>query len=166
MTVAKYLAMAENGLLLTDDGWHEASKLFLHPSPAPADSIVVVSDKGSLDESWIRGGHAEETAGGYDLLGRIDSTFRLVPAPKSKFYKSAIVYRLVLTDSGGKGEKQWKIENAQGLRWTTVTGALQYLTQKRNTTTDPIMRKHADETLSVLRKYQSMLRDVPPPANN
>lgn len=156
--IENYLRMAESGLLLSDDGWREAGKLFIHPSPPADDRIVVVTERGNINESWTKGERAEEAVSGYDFLGRMDSTLKFVSAPKSSFYKTTILYHLVLVegDLNGKDGKQWRIENPQGPRWVTVSGLVQYLAEKKKTTKDPILRRQAEETLSILKKYQAV----------
>lgn len=157
--VEHYLNIGSRGMLLTDDGWREASKLFLHPSPPPIDGIVViVADGGSVNENWTKGGQAQEIASGYTFVGRMSPSFVFARAPRSKYLKTAIVYRLILidtrasSDSGAtKSEKQWKIENVQGARWMTVTAALQYLEAKRAAVMDSSIRQHIDNTISSLK---------------
>ena len=162
-TVKQYSDLGEQGKLLTNNGWYEASRLFVHPQlPTRDASVAVIDEDGILHEKRIDEDH-EEIEEPYELLGTIDATLRYIPATNS-LYANSLLYRLVRTNTyselsfDGKshevaGKPEWRIENSQS-RWTNVKGAIQYVSEMHNKTEDLQIRRNAEATLEELRKLQ------------
>lgn len=49
---------------------------------------------------------------------------------------------------------EWQISGAQPPPWTTVNTAIRYVLEKRGETTDPVVKKNADMTLTTLVHYR------------
>ena len=161
----QYQRMIADGSLLTSEGWSKANEIFLHPSPPPRDKVVMVTSKrGQLDERWIKNNQAEVDEWGIYNLGRIDSKLRYEPSPKTKSDWTVYVYHLVLTDKHGDhgaegqpamevaGPREWKLDGSQSVRWATVDAAIRYVTTMRDKSTDAIVKKNAERTLSTLKR--------------
>jgi hypothetical protein len=98
----------------------------------------------------------------------VDASLRYTPPPKTEFYKTAVVYHLILAPThwtmfkaDGKvitgteertGPDEWQIQEPAGLPWTTVNTAVRYVLERRERSKDQVIRKNADETLSRLLK--------------
>ena len=163
--VEEFWKLEIQGTRLTNEGWRKADIFFLHPSAPPQKktiSIVSGKDPCSAGERWVKGNRAE-IANGCFGLGRIDDQLRYT-ASDSAYDKIAVVYHLVLTDKSwelepdGITEKQvsgpatWRIENPEPILWLSVDTAVRYVTKMRDKTTDPIIKRNANETLSKLMK--------------
>jgi hypothetical protein len=174
--------LATQGELLSPEGWDRVARgYFRDPAPSPGDKVVllrprgdniilVVSNDWGIVDSTIQGKTAKVVVEYYDA-GRIDSTlgytsgkepppigktealFTLVLAPTHhiinyKPFGDALTYGDVKA-----GPPAWQIEDPQGPPWTTVNTAIRYVLERRNKTTDPAVRKNADETLAKLLKF-------------
>ncbi len=152
---------------MTPEGWRKAAIFFVHPgSPPQKKTIALTSGKYqcSAGERWVKGNQAEIANGCFDL-GRIDHALRYAP-PDPRYYKIAVIYHLLLTDKhweigpDGVAEKQvtgplaWRIENAEPIFWLTVETAIRYVTEMRDKTTDPAIKKNAEQTLAKLKKLR------------
>jgi phage host-nuclease inhibitor protein Gam len=68
----------------------------------------------------------------------------------------------MLISEGGKtreekkstGQVAWRITEPRDFRWTTVNTAIRYVLEKRNKTTDPVIRENADRTIKALLRTQ------------
>jgi hypothetical protein len=103
---------------------------------------------------------------GFIDQGTVNSSLRYSPPEPTnaiktgKLYKlSRVTTRMPIYGSDGKsvieikpGPIEWQIEGNQGQRWTTVNTAIRYIIEMRNKTTDPTVRKNADETIAKLLK--------------
>jgi hypothetical protein len=101
---------------------------------------------------------------GFEDDGNIDSTLRYVPTQKTDAIKTGIVYRLTLQPThapvygaDGKtviremtGARSWQIEEFPKTTWTTVNTAVRYVLEMRSKTSDPTIKKNADQTLAKL----------------
>lgn len=157
--------MATRGALLTPDGWATASALFVHPEPFPGNQLILVfsNDWGTPGVIRARDDTAQVDVGFIDA-GHIDSKLRYFPPKPSKVLKTGMLYELVLTPTHGlmfgsdgktvlrqiPGPNEWKIKSPQGPPWTTVNTAVRYVLEVRNKSTDPVIRKNANETLARL----------------
>lgn len=161
--VAEFWKFETEGGRLTREGWYKAGPFFVRPDrPTEKKTIAVISAKYkySVDERWVKGNQAE-IANECVYLGRIDDLLRYRP-PDSRYDKTEVLHHLVLTDkhwefeSDGNTEKEvggppaWRIENPEPLLWVTVDTAVRYVTQIRDKTTDPVIKKNADQTLTKL----------------
>jgi hypothetical protein len=156
--------MATRGELLTPEGWDKASRsFFMHPASAPENKVVfVVSNYWGPPSEQIKGDKADVTVGFGDA-GKIDSALRYLPPQPTRAIKTGMLYHFVLAPTHwtmfksdgkaitGKEEKSgpvtWQIDDPPGPPWTTVNTAIRYVLEIRNKTTDPVIKKNADETL-------------------
>jgi len=158
--------MATQGQLLTPQGWHIAGGFFTEPKPFPAnEKILVVSNEwGPAYQTSSDGDSAEVTLDYFDA-GTIDAKLCYHPPPKNDFVKTAFGYTLVtvpsylmIYGSDGKtlvekrptGSRVWIIKGAQGQPVTTVNTAIRYVLEMQEKTTDPVIKKNADQTLAQL----------------
>jgi hypothetical protein len=101
--------------------------------------------------------------------GLIDPSLRYTP-PKTEHYKSGLGYRVVVTRGSSlewvpdektnqlklqrmkeiPGATAWVIKGPPDPPFATVTAAIRYVLQKRSQTTDPTIKRNADETLAKL----------------
>jgi hypothetical protein len=163
--VEEYWNMGIRGELLTPEGWENSSGFFTKANPTlQNNSFDVFSNDYGVGRTEITGSTAEVEMG-FINLGRIDSVLRYSPPPKTPFYKTALRFRLALTPTyirmfgpDGKteierkptGESAWKIAETFPRPWTTVNTAIRYVLEMRNKTTDPVIKRNADETLAKL----------------
>jgi hypothetical protein len=167
--VIQYEKFVENGAFLTPEGWKTAGKLYDRSDAFPRDgTIFLMSTGGSLGEIWVKDSRAEVETKWTDYFGTIDSSLRYEP-PKSDIHlaMTAYVFHLVYTnkhrDIGTSGETireitgpwEWKIEDPQIKRWTTVDRAIAYVSTIRDNTDDPLLKKNADKTIAALRRLKS-----------
>jgi len=168
--VERYVALKESGALLTPEGWKKAGTLFVRPSLAPQDTTIWVVSKSSSVSEYRRGtNQAEVHEWGIDQLGKIDGSLGYTPPPKRTDWQMH-VYRLVLTNKywepGEQGQParevtgslEWRIEGDQGLRWATIDAAIPYVIMMRDKTSDPAIKKNADNTLARLRSIAAQDR--------
>jgi hypothetical protein len=159
--VTKLWKSAADGKLLSVEGWKNNSGFFVHPSPPPeANPFLVVSNDWSVGPVIVHGDHAEVDVS-YIAAGKIDASLRYSPPPKIPYMKTGKAYHLIISTSPhdsayGPDEKtgsaEWKIDDPRGLPWTTVHGAIRYITGMRDKSKDPVVTKNADETLAKLAK--------------
>jgi hypothetical protein len=165
--VEEFWKLETEGGRLTPEGWYKAGIFFVRPSPPPQKkTIAVISGKykHSVDERWVKGNQAEIANECFDL-GRIDYALRYT-APDPRYYKTDVLHHLVLTDKhwelgpDGVTEKEvngplaWRIENSEPVLWITKDTAVRYVKEAREKTTDPTLKKNADQTLTTLRSLQ------------
>ncbi len=160
--------MGVSGQLLTQQGWIRASRYFSEPSPTPSDkSFDVISNYNGFSGLTINNDKAEVLMEFTDA-GHIGSNLHYSPPSPGRSYKTDYLFRLVLTPSfltmvgpDGKtdiarkptGQSAWSIEGPPSKPWTTVNTAIRHVLEIRNKTTDPVIRKNADETLTKLLKW-------------
>jgi hypothetical protein len=160
-TVRRLFEMALDGDLLTPEGWKKAGALFAKPSSPTDDSVEVISEDYSISRWPEETGPAVVYVGYFDY-GKIDARLRY-SSSDSRIKKWATIYHLVRVDPGVASDgtrvateapvgNGWKIEEAQGRAWTGVRSATTYVTEKRDLTADPTIRKNANETLAILAK--------------
>ena len=164
--VEQLWSMATTGELLTPGGWKKASRFFAQPSPLPDHYTVhVFSNSYGVAPAHIEGSAAKLIVWCADV-GKIDAELRFTPAPPATSYKSWCGYRLVLdsvasknnaidgsSTTRAKGPPEWKIDAPQGEPFTTVNTAIRYVLERRDYSTDSVIRKNADKTLTSLMKY-------------
>ena len=122
-----------------------------------------ISDTEVIVVVYMIGGHEP---------GLIDQRLRYTPPKPTNEYKSGLGYRLVLTpnfianyglDEKTKqlklaekkevpGSTKWMIEGPPAPPFATVTAAIRYVLEMSRKTTDPVVKKNADETLTELLK--------------
>ncbi len=163
--VEDYFQFEVSGGRLTTEGWYKAANFFVRPIPPPQNKKIFVIDK---DFSvWdrpmeIKGTTARVTVG-IEPEGRLDSTLHLVPSGLTP--KAGIWYDLVLTDKhwelGHNGQTrevtgplEWRIKQCEPAIWITVDTAIRYVTEMRDKTTAPVIKKNADATLAKLKALE------------
>ncbi len=161
---------ATEGKLLTPDGWSQTSRFFVQHNAFPANgSLRIVSNYWGVDHSSVSNDTAEVDME-YADAGTVDASLMYSPPRSSGSYKTAMVFHLVFAPthwtmfkSDGKvitgkeertGPMEWQIQDAAGLPWTTVNTAIRYVLEKREKSTDPVIRKNADETIARLLMLQ------------
>ncbi len=162
--VEEFWKMETEGGRLTPDGWYKAGVFFVRPGPPPQKKLITVASgkyKCSVDERWIKGNQAEISNECFEL-GQIDDALRYTP-PDSRYYKTAVLHHLVLTEKhweiGPDGTKEremngprvWRIENPEPILWITLDAAVRYVKEAREKSTDPVLKKNAEQTLTKLR---------------
>ena len=163
-TVEELWLAASAGELLTLEGWQDVSGLFTEPLPPPKKVILVVSNH------WGPAGRPEVSA--HDTVvvvgcwewGTIDAALRFTPAPKTTAVKEGRGYHLVfapqhfrtfkngkLVEDGTNAlDKRWQITKPLDMPFTTVNTAIRYVLEKRDKTTNPVIKQNADKTLAAL----------------
>lgn len=159
--VIQYEKFVEDGAFLRADGWQRAGRLFEQVDVFPPNGTIYLTDTGGiLAEDWRRGDEADVETKWTDYFGTIDPRLRYKAPPYD--LPMAVSFRLAYSNKyreanrGGKvrellGPWQWRIEGRMQ-RWTTVNKAIDYVTLMRQQTTDPVIRRNADRTLTALRK--------------
>ena len=159
--------LATEGELLTPEGWSRYSGLFLHPEPPPGNKVIRIVSNSWGVEGVLAKGSDMEVAVDYAEAGQIDSRLRYTPPPPP-FVRTGLIYHFVLAPthwtmlmSDGKvitgkeertGPAESQITGSPGPPWTTVNTAIRYVLEMRQKTTDPLIKKNADQTLSKLMK--------------
>jgi hypothetical protein len=158
--------MATRGELLTPEGWNHACGFFTNPTPFSGNKAILVmsNDWGPSYEDRSKGDGTDVELGYFDM-GKIDAELRYMPPPKTGFVKTGFLYHLVAVSAysmmygpDGKtlvekkpiGSRVWQIQGSPGPPWTTVNTAIRYVLEMREKTTNPVIKKNADETLAKL----------------
>ncbi len=104
---------------------------------------------------------------GYFDMGKIDGALRYTPSPKAQFMKTSFLYHMVAVPEclkiyapDGKtvvekrpvGYRVWQIQGSPGPPLTTANTAIRYVLEMRDKTTDPAIKKNADQTLAKLSR--------------
>ncbi len=140
---------ASAGELLSAEGWtHAMSQFFTGPSDFPQDFTVVGNHYG-VSHASRKGERIEITVQSAEL-GRIDSQLRFTTNPSPTGNPDFYISRLVF----GPTPSRWRIEGPLGYRWTTVNTAIRYVSEVHDNSKDPVVKKNAEKTLDVLRKYK------------
>ena len=159
--VERFLAFETAGGRLTPDGWRKADQFFSRPAePVAGKDVSVIFPRYSVSEPSIKEKKADVVV---QVLpqGRMDPELRFVP---SQNYKEGLLFHLVLVstypvvDSKGQrskevtGPPEWRLENTGPAMWLNIATTIRYVMVTREKTTNPIVRKNAEETLAELRK--------------
>lgn len=166
----RFAELESRGRGLAPDGWRELAKFFVKPPEPQWNKILVVGDFG-YGQAAIEGNKAELVAD-YVSAGALDSSLRLLHeeetesvAPLSRACCTAegLVYTFVFSEKHWEsapdgttkeitGPLAWRIEKYPPEPWITIDTAIRYVTEMRDKTTDPAIKKNADHTLSVLQR--------------
>jgi hypothetical protein len=164
--VVQYEALVKSGAFLNPEGWKNAAKLYARSSPYPPDGeIALMTVGGTLGEMWLKDNRAEIETKWTDYYGTIDSSLRYKP-PQSPVpvVMTSFVFHLIYTNKrlevGAHGEPkreetgswEWKIDDPEIKRWATVARAIEYVTQMRDNSDDPVIKKNADKTIASLKR--------------
>jgi hypothetical protein len=165
--VRQYERLIADGAFLTPEGWKKASRIFVRSNPYPKDGeVLLTSQAGLIGENWVRGDRAEAERKWTDFRGSIDSSLRYKPAmPTIDIIPAILDYSLVFTnrhvdiEEGGTtrevlGTWEWKIEGPQSERWATVEKAIIYVTEMRDKSDDPTVKRNAKRTIAILKRLE------------
>ena len=164
--VIQYEKLVAQGAFLSPEGWKMAGRIYNQSGAFPRDGeISIMSVGGALGENWVHGDRAEVETKWTDYLGTIDSALRYKPPSRDvPVTMTVFVFRLVYTNKHrvvGKndetvreitGSSEWKIEEPQIRRWTTVNQAIKYVSLMRDKTEDPRIKKNAEKTVASLKR--------------
>ena len=150
--VEEFWKMDTEGGRLTEAGWRAADRFFVRPIEPPEDKVILVIDK---DFSVL-------------IVGGIGTVWKLNPQMQMSVFldqlKEFFVNQLVLTNKHWEfapdhrtlkevgNAPEWRLEKESNYVYLTVGTAIRYLSQIRDSTTDPVIKKNADRTLEVLRR--------------
>ena len=100
----------------------------------------------------------------YTAVGEIDSSLRFASvAPAQSIVRedySVVLDNKYLLPARGSvpakeliGPSRWRIKDAPSEPWISVSAAIRYVTQMRDSANDPDIKKNAEKTLGILRNY-------------
>ncbi|MGB2626926.1 MAG: hypothetical protein WAK20_09050 [Candidatus Acidiferrum sp.] len=162
--VEQYWNLAMQGDLLSRDGRQRASRLFVDPElMRQNDTIEVRSNYYALEHSSIDGNRAEIYME-YGEVGKINPALVFTRAKATIALKTSLRYQLVFAPTllktfgpdgktvvqEAKGLAEWKIQSSSEPPWTTVNTAIRYVLEMSRKTTDPVIKKNADATVTAL----------------
>lgn len=157
--------------------WGNLEEFFLETPRPQMNSIHVIDEMGVAAEP--EGGHHNldtiEVGIFTNSLGELDSTMHLRSYPSERMMPSAanaclgedrFYFTLLKTDvhweittDGSveqlRGPFTWRLENSSFPPLLALNAAIRYVTESRDKTSDPTIRKNAERTLSILRRYLS-----------
>ncbi len=157
------------GTRLTRDGCRKTDHFLVRPSVAPPDTVSIVSEDFEVHETAIKQDSAKLYLYFPRFYGSLDSTLRFEPAlkgaPGGGIIKEGATadYSLVLAEKHWEvepdgrelkeatGAPQWRIESSQ-VGTISLATAIRYVTEMRDKSTDPAIRKNAEQTLTKLKK--------------
>ena len=165
-TVEELWILASAGELLTPEGWQNVSGFFTEPLPPHKSDVLVVSNHWGPAGRPDVSGHDTVVSVGCWEWGIIDAALRFTPAPKTTAVKEGRGYDLVFApqhfrtfkngklveDGTNPLDNRWQITKPLDMPFTTVNTAIRYVLEKRNKTSDPVIRQNADKTLTELMK--------------
>ena len=141
--------------------------------PAPPNSVIHVildNDTGKIDETARSENWAEVYVGATEV-GQLDAVLTFKPSSGRASNGSLVMgplirFALVLTDKHWnlepdgavgkelKGPPEWRIDCTENTRWITVDTALAYVTEARDKSTRPSVKKNAEITIQALKKLK------------
>jgi hypothetical protein len=172
--IKQYWKMETNGGRLTSDGWYRATAFFIKSDvPPPTLTLHVVRDS-SLDtfEVTARTDNWAEVTLNTDEIGQLDHSLRLKILPRVGLHDVEILrgpyipFHVVLSinrwefrpdgtlGSEITGSPKWLIDCTENEIWVNEAVAVRYVTDARNKTTDPTIKKNSDESLAKLSKMR------------
>lgn len=163
----RFYKLEAAGKGLTPEGWRELAEFFVETPKLQGDKILIF-DIVDVGEALIEGDTAEIDISG-NSLGELDSSLRLTDYPPDKpsancgcYGDNGIAYTLLLSEKPwdreaaphGTTAKEftaplaWRIYRFDPPEpWITLDTAIRYVTEMRDKTTDPSIKKNADKTL-------------------
>jgi hypothetical protein len=162
--VKEFWKMDAAGGRLTDEGWRAADRFFVRPIEPPKGKTVCVFDHGfSVSFERIKDDTAEVVVDTPGRVWKIDPKMRLGICGSDQG-KEFWVTKLVLTGKHWEfapdrrtlmevsGAPEWRLEREGNYVYVTREIAIQYLSQIRDNTTDPIVKRNSERTLAILRQ--------------
>lgn len=170
--VRDFWKVETDGGRLSLEGWYKATEFFVRSNvPAPNRIIHIIGSNHTDNfEETARTENWAEVSLTTNELGQLDSTMRFTrsaqrgPHGELLLRGPLLTFHLVLTSKhwelnqdGARGKEltgspQWLIDCPENASWITVDTAIRYVTETRTKTTDPSIKKNADETLTKLTK--------------
>jgi len=163
--VEEFWKMDTEGGRLTEAGWRAADRFFVRPIAPPLERTICVFDYDfAVRNPKIQDNKAQVIVGTAGTVWKIDSHMRLGIC--SDQGKDFWVHKLVLSakhwefTSDGRslkevdGEPEWRFEKEGNHVYVTVETAIRYLSQVRDSSTDPVIKKNADRALEVLGRQR------------
>lgn len=162
--VEKFMKMETDGGRIQPEGWQEARSFFVRSSPFTSRGRIFVIGKSYFvwDPMTIPPGTTTVSVE-VDPVGQIDSKLRFIP-PARSYYKNSRYFKLVFTDKrwemGHEGEAarevtepspKWLIDEPNDSLMLMVSSAIRYVSEQRDATSDPIVKKNADVTIAKLK---------------
>ncbi len=160
--VERYWKLETSGERLTTQGWNKLEAFRIHPSPPPQRKvIVVVSPEFSVWDPIVNGSRATVNVDLKSIIGEISPEMRFT-RHSTDAIKEGILFKLEHTSkywelsSDGKalreitGPPQWRIDEPSGKIWLNVDTAIHYVTEIRNKTNDPEIKRNAVQTITRL----------------
>ncbi len=169
--VEQFANMTRSGALMTPDGLSKASVLFTSAKPPVIGGHITIVNVQGVDSEEPLKRTMRPDALDFPVatipMGTLDARLHYSRPPEDKFHSSETdyIFHLILTDKYWRlgqngsaptlmtGTKQWRIDMPYW-RWTDVKGAIRYVTEMRDKTNDPVIKKNADETLAILAKFK------------
>jgi len=154
--VSQFVAMETNGSGLTAIGQKQLDAFLVQPTSWRGDKIHVANDF-AVSNSVYSGSKAELYVE-YIAMGELDSSLRFTSAVPGgskvrEGYKLTLDNKYAVPNGSGKemiGPGRWKIEDSPSEQWIAVNVAIRYVTELRDKTTDPAIRKNGDQTIAKL----------------
>jgi hypothetical protein len=177
--IREYWKMETSGGRLTPAGWYRATAFFVKSDiPPPTVTLHVVRDSGDdTFEVTAKTDNWAEVTLNTDELGQVNQSLRLKIFPRFGPYGVEIrrgpyiPFHVVLTTKRWEfrpdgtlgpqiaGAPQWLIDCTENDDiWVNEAVAVRYVTDTRNKTTDPAIKKNADDTLAKLGKLHKPSR--------
>jgi len=164
--VEQFVKMDVEGERLTLEGWHRADALFTKPSKPPHPEVLVVIAKRYAVSAATDKANTTEYYMGYEEVGRIDTnSLRFAPSNSGIETRSFDKYTVVLSAVNripetakangheGTASSEWRIDGTQPTAMhLTAAAAMRYVTQMRDKTKDPAIKKNANQTLAKLKR--------------
>jgi hypothetical protein len=162
--VEEFWKMDTEGGRLSDEGWRAADRFFVRPIERPKEKIICIFDYGfNVSFQRLRDDTAEVIVNTAGTVWNLDPKMRLSIC--SDQGKDLWLNKLVLTSKHWElapdhrtprevsGPPEWRFEKESNYVYLTVETAIRYLSQVRDTTTDPVIKKNAEQSLATLRRH-------------
>jgi hypothetical protein len=150
--VREFVIMELGGSRLTPEGRLRTVPLLMRPITAPPSTVDIVSDNIDVQEAPGAENRVNSDVYFRYFYGWLDASLRFTPAPHvasgNGLLKEGInaAYALVPADGA------WRIENPPSFTMISLATATRYVTEARNNTADPAIKKNALDTLAKLKK--------------
>jgi hypothetical protein len=161
--VEQFLKMETEGGRENVEGWETARKYFVHSSPFVPKKTVLLIDKDYT--VWkpvtIAAGSTSVTVD-IEPIGRIGADLRF-STPTRRYYKSFMDFKLILVkkrwerDANGVDREinepspRWLVDKPNDTLTLNLAAAIRYVSQQRDATDNPVIKRNADQTLAKLK---------------
>jgi len=147
------------GALLSPEGWKKATPLFERAIQYPDNSkITIMWTPRVIGEDWIKGNRAQVESKWIDYYGTIDGKLQY-QRPETCDVAVVRLYDLIASNAESKTGGAKKASNVVGwkLAWqmeraATIEQVIDYLTQRRETIRDPVIKRNASRSIVSLQK--------------